>query len=456
MENGERVRVLCLFAIVLFASASGNLSQTAVNAMLPGIMGEFSIGVEQGQWLTTGYMLVLGITVPVATYFSRRFSTRQHVLVGICLFLAGSVVALLSVDFLSLLIGRVLQAVSTGLLLPMMQTIAMTRFPADRRATAMGVAGIAMGFAPNIGPTVGGAFASAWGWRSFFLLLLVIAAVLLAAAFVLVQRGDSHPQERFDIRSFAYSALGFGGLLLGFSQASSFSWGSPAVWAPIAVGCACLALFAWRQKRIEDPLIHLEIFSSRTYDAGLIALCLLHASFMGVTLVIPLFVEGLLGGTALEAGVVLLPGTVAALVLNPLAGVLTDRIGIRPVVLVSAALVATGSVLMVLANEQTSLMQLTLCQAVRACGVSGLIGPLIAWSLGGLPRPIVTDGSAFSIAGRQASSSLGTSLMVVCISWGAASGMGGAFPYQVAFGLSAVFAVVLLAFVVVKVRDRAV
>src|SRR5699024_10865207 len=215
----------------------GNGSQTAVNAMLVDIMGEFGLDVDLGQWLTTSYMLVLGVTVPVATFLSRRFSVRQHVLIAMAFFLAGAVADLCAPNFGVLLVGRVLQAASAGMLMPLMQTIAMTRFPCGRQATAMGIAGIAMGFAPNIGPTIGGAMSFSFGWRSFFVLLAATMAMLAAAAVLAIRPSDAPDRDaRLDVWSLSLSTLGFGGLLLAFSEASSFSVTSPFVWAPLALG----------------------------------------------------------------------------------------------------------------------------------------------------------------------------------------------------------------------------
>lgn len=445
-----------LFAVVVLASASGNLSQTAVNAMLSDIMGDFGMAVDLGQWLTTSYMLVLGVTVPVATYLSRRFSVRQHVFIALSFFLAGVLADLLAPNFPVLLGGRICQAISTGMLMPLMQTIAMTRFPHGRQATAMGIAGIAMGFAPNIGPTIGGAMSFAWGWRSFFVLLAAVLLVLAAASAIVIKPSDAPDRTaRLDIVSLALSTLGFGGLLLAFSDASSFSFESPFIWAPLVLGALFLVLFVRRQNRVDDPLISMDIFKSKQYRAGFIVQNLLNASFMGVTLVVPLYVEGLCGGTALEAGIVLLPGTVAALVLNPLAGVLTDRVGARPVTLVSGAFLAAGAVLMSFLEADTPLYVVTLCQAVRAIGVSGLVGPLTSWCLADLPRPIVSDGSSFCIAARQACASLGTSVMVFIITIVGATSAGLADPalaYQLAFGFSAVMAVATFGYIVAKVR----
>ena len=454
--RGARGSVYALFAVVVLASAMGNLSQTAVNAMIGDIMGDLGFDVVLGQWLTTSYMLMLGVTVPAVTFLLRRLSVRRHVFLAMGFFLAGAAADFLAPNFGVLLVGRVLQAVSTGMLMPLMQTVAMTRFPHGRRATAMGVASIAMGSAPNIGPTIGGAMDFAFGWRSFFVLLAAVMAALAAAAALAIKPTPAlDASARLDVRSLALSTLGFGGLLLAFSEASSFAVASPFVWVPFALGALFLALFVRRQKRVAEPLVSMEIFASRQYRTGFVAQNLLAASFMGITLVVPLYVEGLCGGSALDAGVVLLPGTASALLLAPLAGVLTDRVGVRPVVLVSGLLLATGAVLMSFLNADTPLLVTTLCQAVRAAGVSGLTGPLTSWSLAQLPGRLVADGSSFCIAVRQACASLGTSAMVLAISAVGASAAGAAnpaFAYQAAFGFSAVMALVMLAFVVAKVR----
>ncbi len=441
-----------LFAIVVLGSALGNLSQTAVNAMMADIMGGFGAGVELGQWLTTSYMLVLGVTVPASTYLQRRFCVRVQVLLAFGLFIAGTALSLAAQGFAMLLAGRILQAVAAGILLPVMQTVAMTGFGPGKQATAMGIAGVALGFAPNIGPTIGGAMSFAWGWRSFFALMLALLAALALWTLVAVRRQPSPDSSaRLDAVSLTQSTLGFGGVLLGFSNASSLGLASALVWGAMLLGVLFLVLFVRRQRRVADPLVSMGIFQCPQFTWGFIAQCLLTASFMGITLLVPLYVQNLCGGTALDAGVVLLPGTVAALVLNPLAGVLTDRAGIRPVALAGGVLLSAGAVSMVFLSADTPLWLSMVLQGVRACGVSTLIGPLTAWSLAKLPRPLVADGSAFSIAARQATASFGTSVMVLFVSAAAVAAIGAA-AYVLAFGFSAVMALALLVCIVTKVR----
>lgn len=450
----SKARTYGMFAIVVLGCALGGLSQTAVNSMMGSIGADFGVPESVAQWLTTIYMLVLGITVPAVTYLSRRFSMRTVVLAALMLCLGGAVVSFAADSFAMLLAGRVLQAVSAGITMPLSQTIAMTRFPRGQNATAMGVAGIAMGFAPNIGPTIGGAFVDSWGWHGFFVLLAAMCAVLAALGIAVIRKEPAPGNAgRLDALSLTLSTCGFGGLLLAFSNAANFPWESPLVWAPLAAGVLGLALFVVRQCRIDQPLVSMDIFASRSYTVGFVCLNTLFGSFMGITLVIPLFVTHLCGGTALESGMVFLPALIPAFLCNPLAGVLCDKVGMRPVIIGGSAFLATGSVLMMFMDASTPLWALAALQFLRAMGVSSLIGPLASWSLKDLPARIVMDGSAFSVTVRQVCASLGTALMVLVITLTASAlGVASALPYQLAFGFSALLAVATAVLGVAKVR----
>ena len=457
MALSKRGRTYALFAIVVFACALGSLTQTVMNSMLEGVRADFGVDASIGQWLTTIYMLALGITVPAVTFLSQRFSIRNVVFLALALLLAGGVVDVFAPTFEMLVLGRVLQAVGAGITLPVLQSIAMMRFPRGQNGTAMGIAGIAMGFAPNIGPLIGGALVDTWGWRSFFVIFLAVVCILIFATFCLVESEEAPMRDaRFEIVSFLYSTLGFGGLLLAFSNAASMSVASPLVWLPAIVGVVCLVLFVVRQKRIEHPLISMRIFRSAHFRASFVAQNCLFASFMGITLIVPLYVQGLLGLSAVEAGIVFVPATILAVIVNPLAGILSDKVGVRPVVLVAAVLLSIGAVSMAFVDADTPLWALTLMQTIRGMGVSALIGPLNSWGMGGLPREIMMDASAFFAAVRQACASLGTALMVFAITSLSAMAQTGAidavFAYQAAFGISAVLAICVLAVAAAKVR----
>lgn len=470
MHLSEKGHTYALFAIVVITCALGSLTQTVMNSMLTDVCVDFAIDAAVGQWVTTIYMLVMGVTVPVVTYLSKRFSLKRLVYVALGFYLAGSVAGFFAPVFGVLLVARVLQAIATGITLPLVQTVAMTRFPRERTGTAMGIGGIAMGFAPNIGPLIGGALAGTWGWRSFYVILVGLLAVLWAANAALVKNhGDRDVHPVFDYPSFVQSTLGFGGLLLGASNAATMSLSSPAVWIPALLGAAFIAVFLRRQRVVAHPLICLDVFRSSRYRAGFVAQNCLFASFMGITLVLPLFIQGPCGMTALDAGIAFIPATVVALFVNPLAGVLVDRVGARAVCITSAVFLTVGAASFVFVGPGTPLWVLTLLQGVRAVGVSGLVGPLNSWGLSGLNGGVIMDGSAFFATARQVCASLGTALMMLLVSAagvalaGASSVDAGsialdggatlaALPYQLAFVLSTLFAAVVLVTAVWKIR----
>lgn len=437
-----------LFAIVTVVCALGSLTQTVTNSMLLGIQDSFGTTEAISQWLTTLYMLVIGITVPLVAHLSRKMSIRQLMLVAIILFIVGSVIDWLAPDFVLLLIGRVPQAIATGITLPVLQTVAMTRFPPGKTGTAMGIAGVAMGFAPNIGPLIGGALVGSLGWRSFFLMLAVLLAVILVCAVALIAREEAPSHDaRLDGLSFLLSTFGFGGLLLGFTNAASFGLVDPQTLIPLLLGVACLILFIARQKRIQDPLISMAVMGNRTYVASMVGQCALFGSFMGITLIIPLFVQNVCGLSALDAGIVFIPATILAVVFNPVGGILSDRIGARPVIIGGGAFLAVGAVSMAFVDADTPLWLLTLMQTVRGIGVSSIIGPFISWGMSRLPGPLMNDGSIFFVTLRQCCASFGTALMMLLITGVAQLALPGAevLAYRLAFGFSALLSVVVLA-----------
>lgn len=446
--------VVLLVSIVMLGSCFGNLSQTALNSMFAGMAKDFGVDAGVGQWVTTLYMLVLGITVPAVTYLMRRFVLKNVIIASLILLILGGVVDAAALNFPMLIAGRILQAISAGITMPMMMSLIMTSVPPERQATAMGISGIAMGFAPNIGPTIGGWMIEITGWRSFFVVLAICSLVLTVVALATIRKTPAEDSGmRLDMLSLVQSALGFGGLLLGFSNASSYEFSSPFIWVPVVVGAVFLVFFMRRQRRVDCPLIHLEILNSKQYLVSFWASNFLYASFMGITLIIPLYIENLWGGSAFLAGLALLPGTIAAFFINPLAGILTDKIGARPVVIVAAFFLAAGASMMAFVDENTPYWMIFVMQGIRATGVSGLIGPLNSWGMSKLPPWFMTDASSFGTAVRQAFASLGTAIMVFAIMVVGPFMGSAAMGYHLGFGFSAVCAILVLVIAIVWVKN---
>lgn len=445
-----KARIYATFAIVTLTCSFGSLSQTSTNSMMLGIQADFGTSESILQWLTTIYMLVMGVTVPLVSHLSKKVGIKTLMVVALCSFLVGLCIDFFAVNFIMLFLGRIPQAIAAGITLPLINYIAMTRFPKGQNGTAMGIAGIAMGFAPNIGPLVGGALVDSLGWRSFFLILSVaIFALLLATIWTIPKDDGLDTSVHLDSTSFMLSTLGFGGILLGLTDAASFGIFRWEVWVPLLIGVACLILFVRRQKRVTYPLINLDIFKTSDFLVSFIGQNFLFASFMGITLIIPLFVQNVQGLSALDSGIVFLPPTIMALIINPLGGFLSDKIGVRPVTMCSSVLMLLGAAPLAFINADTPLWLITVLQTIRGIGVGSTIGPLAAWGMAKLDKSLMIDGAAFSANVRQACASFGTAIMMLFISL--VGPTAGAFGYQLALGFSAFLGLCMLVIIFVRV-----
>ena len=183
-QNGHLTRTAFIsIAVLTFITFVGNFTQLQLSAALPTIVSDFGISVTTGQWLTSIFQLVMGVMVPLTAYLTRRFSTREIVLVSMVVFTIGSLFAWLGPTFLMVLIGRLLEAVGTGVMWPVLQITVFSIYPLSRRGFAMGTVGVGMSVAPAIGPTLGGVQTDLDGWRLIFLMLSLIGVILLFFAY---------------------------------------------------------------------------------------------------------------------------------------------------------------------------------------------------------------------------------------------------------------------------------
>ena len=434
-----------ILALMVLSTVMGGLLQNAVSTVLPAIIEETHVTVGMAQWLVTMFQLCLGIVIPLVAFLVRRFDVKSLFVWSTALFALGTLLVAATDNFALIFAGRFLEGIAAGVSFPLIQVVVFQNYPRNRWGTIMGVVGLAFGFAPNIGPTIAGICADAWGWRSMFWGVAVLSAVLAALMAALLPRGMVDGEDRLlDWPSVGLSTLGFGGVLLGSTNATDAGPLSVACLVPLAIGVLCMVLFLWRQRRIANPLWDLDAFHDRDFTVGTIMVCLLFSAFIGVTLVLPLGMQEVLGFSTLEAGIALLPGTIAALVMNPLSGILMDRIGVRPVICFGSVLLLAGTIPMMWLSQMDSLALIMVFQGVRTFGISSLIQPISTWSVRSLQGRLIPDGTSISNTLRQVAAAVGTSVMVLLMSIGGAPGTVSAFGMDVAVAFSAVCCAALL------------
>lgn len=458
-------------AILTFITFVGNFTQLQLSAALPTIVSDFGISVTTGQWLTSVFQLVMGVMVPLTAYLTRRFSTRQIVIASMAVFTLGSVFAWLGSSFVLVLIGRLLEAVGTGVMWPVLQITVFSIYPLSRRGMAMGTVGMAMSVAPAIGPTLGGVQTDLNGWRSIFLTLTVIGVIsLLLAIFGLRNFGTRDASAKADFFSVGLSIFGFGGLMFGFTNIESYPFTHPMVWLAMLIGLVGIVWFVLRQihgarrqaanPSKQPPLLNLSVLKNKSFTVGTVTAALSFFAFSSIMVIMPLYIQDCRGYSATISGLVMLPGAFGQCIAQFFGGKALDRFGARPVALIGSITLLFGTIMMSLISMTSWIWWVSIWQFVRQIGMGFVLMPITTWSLNCLEPEEVSAGSAVTNTVRQIAGAIGAPVLVILMEtftslrWAAIGGtkklyaVANVFGIQWALRVSAVicFGMVLMVF----------
>jgi EmrB/QacA subfamily drug resistance transporter len=405
-----------IMTVLLAGAFVAILNQTLLATALPHIMADLKIDATKAQWLTTVFMLVNGIMIPVTAFLIGKFSTRGLFLTAMGLFAIGTGVAAISPTFSLLLVGRVLQAAGAGIMLPLMQTILLLMFPIEKRGSAMGMVGLVIAFAPAIGPTLSGWIVDSYSWRYLFYLIFPIAVIDIIFAYFALKNVTERKNPTLDVLSIILSTLGFGGLLFGFSNAGSNGWGSLSVLAPLIVGIVTLVLFIVRQFKLKEPILEFRVFKNPIFTLTTIIAMIVFTAMIGGATILPLYIQGMLHYSALRSGLILLPGAILMGIMSPITGRIFDKVGARGLSLVGTALLTIGTLPFVILDDHTSITLITIMYAVRMLGMAMVMMPLTTAGLNQLPRELITHGTAMNNTMRQVAGAIGTAVLITVMS----------------------------------------
>ncbi len=412
-QNMSFAQVISILGVILMGSFVTILNQTLMSTALPSIMREFSITATQGQWLTTAYMLINGIMVPITAYLVNRFTTRQLYLFSMIVFSIGTFVAATSSVYGVLIVGRMIQAVGAGIILPLQMIVVLYIFPIEKRGSAMGLIGLAMNFAPAIGPTFSGWVVQNYHWNMLFYFILPFALIdVLVAIFVLKNVGETG-NPKLDLMSVIYSTLGFGGLLFGLSNASSHDFISVNVALPIVVGIISLILLVNRSNHSKEPLLNFGIFKYKGYRLNLIISFVLTAGMYGAIMLLPIYLQNIREMTPMESGMTLLPGAIVMAVMSPITGRMFDKYGSKRLAMSGLTLVTVGTFIIGLIDLNTPIVSIVLLQVVRSLGFALTLMPIQTAAFNAVPLELAAHASAMFNTQRQLAGSMGTALFVV-------------------------------------------
>lgn len=408
----NRIQRNILMGVLLAGAFVMILNQTLLNTALPAFMEDFGITASEAQWVTTLFMLVNGIMIPVTAFLIQKFSTRTMFLTAMGLFILGTVVAAAAPVYLVLLVGRVLQAAAGGMIMPLMQTILFAIYPRRQRGTAMGMFGLIIGFAPAIGPSLSGWIVDHYPWQTLFLMMLPIALIALVIAYFLLKNVTERTNPSLDVLSIVLSSFGFGGLLFGFSSAGSTGWTSPEVLISLAVGAVALVLFVWRQLKLDEPMLELRVLRIPMYTLNTLLGMAVFFAMVGGMLILPLYMQNMAGYSAVESGLALLPGAVIMGLMSPVTGKLFDLFGGKWLAVFGFTLVTVTSGLFAMLSAETSFAYIATVNAARMVGTAMVMMPVTTAALNQLPSALVPHGTAVNNTMRQVAGSVGTAILV--------------------------------------------
>lgn len=411
LQLSDKKRTLIFINIMISGIATSMLS-TAMTTALPPVVEYFGISVSLGQWMTSGYSLAMGIVMPLTAYLVKKIPTKTLYISGTACFIAGELICILAGNFTMMMAGRVLQACGNGILLSMAQVIILSVYPPDKKGTMMGWYGLASTAAPILAPAIAGVLVDTVGWKYIFIFTMAIMILSLAMSIANFEDVLELQDVTFDMVSFVESILAFGGLTLGIGNLGSAGIISVPVGVPLILGIFGTIFFVHRQLHLDKAFLDVRILRCKEYAVSVVGSILLYLVMMGSSVLMPLYVQSVMGRSALVSAMVSLPGSVATALVSPFAGRLYDKIGIKKLFVAGSALLLCSNILMYCVSVDTPLWVASAFNVIRNISIGCLMMPLLTWGTSYVEKSKVADGSSLITSLRTVSGSIGSAVFV--------------------------------------------
>ncbi|MBN2980883.1 multidrug efflux MFS transporter [Cohnella algarum] len=415
LSNIRRGPIVAALIIGAFVSI---MNETLLNIAFPDLVNEFGVALTTVQWLSTAYMLVIGVLVPVTALLQQWFTTRQMFLTAMTLFLVGTIVCGAAPVFEVLLAGRIVQAVGTGLMLPVMMNTILIIYPPEQRGGAMGMIGLVIMFGPAIGPTLSGLIIDQLNWRWLFFCVIPLAAFSVIFAALYLKNVSTITRPKVDLLSILLSTVGFGGVVYGFSKAGEESWSEPVVGWCIGIGLLGLLLFVWRQLKMKEPMLDLRAFKYPMFSIATILLIVVIMTLFSTMALLPFFLQGALLYTVFKSGLIMLPGGVVNGIMSPIAGKLFDKFGPRWLVIPGLVLVSAATWTFSGITASAGAGYVIFLHIVMLIGISLVMMPTQTTGLNQLPPELYPHGTAILNTLQQVFGAIGMALFMSVLSSG--------------------------------------
>lgn len=414
LSEDPSVKTFPIMMALIIGAFFAILNETLLNIALTTLMQEFNITLPTVQWVATGFMLVMGIVIPISPLIVQWFTTRQLFIGTMTVFTIGTAIAAIAPTFSVLLTGRLIQAIGTGLLMPIMFNVFLLIYPPHKRGKIMGIVGLVIMFAPTIGPTLSGIIVEYLGWRFLFILVIPFALFSILFAYKYLVNVSEVTKPVIDWPSIVLSTLGFGATIYGFSSAGDSKVGffAPDVLVTLIIGVTSLILFGIRQIKIEEPLMDLRVFKLPMFSHAVVMFVIIVMTMFASELILPVFMQGPMNLSAATAGLLLLPGSILSGLLSPFMGALFDKLGPRIMMIPGTILLAGTMFMFSRVTEETSPTVIIIGFILIMLSISAIMMPAETNGLNQLPKRLYPHGTAVMSTLQPLSGAIGVSVFI--------------------------------------------
>jgi DHA2 family lincomycin resistance protein-like MFS transporter len=417
VDTSTAARNRLVIALLLVSTFVVFLNETIMSVAIQPLMTDLGVTASAAQWLTTAFLLTMAVVIPITGFLLQRINTRPIYMLAMAIFSAGTLICAVSPGLELLVFGRVIQAVGTAIMMPLLMTTVMTLVPPESRGKTMGNISIVMSVAPAIGPTIGGFILTHFDWRFMFILVLPIALAALALGAWRMKNVSEPRSTPLDLISVVLSVLAFGGIVYGLSSfgeaASAAGEHGMSPWIPLGIGLVTMVLFVWRQLSLQDKaLLDLRTFGITNYTLSVVMMAIAMMSLFGVIILLPLFLQNVIKLDPLQIGMMLLPGSLMMGLLGPVVGRLYDKWGTTRLLVPGSIIVSAVLWGLTLVDQSTSIWVILAGHIALCIGLAIMFTPLFTASLSSLPMQLYSHGSAILGSVQQVAGAAGVALFI--------------------------------------------
>ncbi|WP_367342300.1 MFS transporter [Limosilactobacillus sp.] len=428
-QNGQSYSRFWFILTLLVGTFTMSISQSSLSTAYPTLMRAFGIQASTVQWLTTGFMLVMCVSMPISPWLLNNINFKTLYMGALALFDIGTLMITLtpsgwgSRGFAFMMVGRVLEAFAVGVLFPSYQSVLLEITPESQRGLIMGVAGLVMGSALAVGPIISGIVLKFFSWKSLFIFfMLVITVIFLMAWSGLIRDVMKRHQSSLDWLSVILS-IGLIGIMYVVNQIgkTQINWGFNL--PLLIISFIALVWFCYRQLHQEQPLLDLRVMKTFNYDLAILLTAISYVALIVTTIIFPLYYQGVLKLSPFASGMSLVPGAVLLSILNPLTGSLADKIGFKPTMLVGMVMIVAGWIITLFMVNQQQLGWMIFSAMIIEGGNAFVMMPAVTLGANSLPDELVPHGTAVITTVRQVFGSLGVAIATIVLTTATASGL---------------------------------